>query len=161
MSMPVQRPGRSRQDFGTPWPFIRAVEARFGRIEWDLAAHHENSKCGEFFYGPGSKHGVDSLVVSWAARHPTGTLWLNPEFANIEPWAEKCSNEAVRRQGLIAMLTPASVGSEWFAEHVHRKAFVLGIRPRLSFDGNAPYPKDLMLAVFGHGLSGFDTWRWT
>ena len=46
---------------------------------------------------------------------------------------------------------------------------VLGLSPRLTFDGMAPnpktgrvdgYPKDLMLSVFGMGLNGFDCWRW-
>ncbi len=159
-SVPAQKPGKSRQDYGTPLPFIRAVEARFGSLDWDLAAHARNSRCGEFFYGPGSKHAEDSFSVVWAARHPKGNLWLNPPFSDIAPWAEKCADEAKRRRGLIFLLTPASIGSEWFAEHVHRKAMVLALRPRLSFDGKAPYPKDLILAVHGLGLHGFDTWRW-
>ena len=38
---------------------------------------------------------------------------------------------------------------------------VLGLSPRLTFEGtDDPYPKDLMLSVFGYGLSGFGTWRW-
>ncbi len=59
------------------------------------------------------------------------------------------------------MLTPASIDSNWFARHVNRKAFVLGLNPRVTFEGcSAPYPKPLMVSVFGLGLSGFDTWRW-
>ena len=67
------------------------------------------------------------------------------------------------------MLTPASIGTEWFAEHVNRKAMVLGLSPRITFDDTPPnpktgkveaYPKDLMLSVFGMGLNGFDTWQW-
>jgi hypothetical protein len=30
--MPEQKPGRSKQDYGTPWDFIKAVEARFGKL---------------------------------------------------------------------------------------------------------------------------------
>ncbi len=38
---------------------------------------------------------------------------------------------------------------------------VLGLSPRLTFEGTKdPYPKDLMLSVFGYGMNGFDTWRW-
>lgn len=169
MGMPLQKPGRSKQDLGTPFEFIRAVEARFGLLEWDLAAHAGNTKCGEFFYGPGSAHGEDTFEIDWATRHPTGTLWFNPEFGDITRAAEKCAAECRRRHGLIAMLTPASIGTDWFAAHVHRKAFVLGLSPRMPFDGQPPnprtgkidpFPKDLMLSVFGMGLSGFDTWRW-
>jgi phage N-6-adenine-methyltransferase len=160
MTMPIQKPGRSKQDYGTPREFIDAVERRFGLLEWDLAAHAENTKCGEFFYGPGSRHGVDAFKIDWAARHPTGTLWLNPEFSDIAPWAERCADASARRHGLIAMLTPASVGTKWFVDHVHQKALVLALSPRMSFDGKDDYPKDLIVSLFGFGLRGFDVWRW-
>lgn len=161
MTMPKQRPGKSKQDVGTPWEFIRAVEARFGAIDWDLAAHAENTKCGDFFYGPGSAHAEDTFSVDWAARHPAGNLWLNSEFADISPYAEKCAYESARRHGMIFLLTPASIGTEWFEDHVHRKAMVLGLAPRLKFVGSKDgYPKDLSLSVYSCGLNGFGTWRW-
>ena len=154
----------SKQDYGTPWEFIRACEARFGRLVADLAAHPENAK-HETFLRPEQ----DSLSIEWAKWFPTGTLWLNPPFVDIAPWAAKCADESTRRHGLILMLTPASIGTEWFQAHVHRKALVIGLAPRMIFDG-APinpktgkpdgYPKDLMLSVFGFGANGFDTWRW-
>jgi phage N-6-adenine-methyltransferase len=153
---PVQKPGRSRQDYGTPWEFIFAVTARFGPIACDLAASAENAKAAAFY-----DKARDSLSVSWSTEHPTGNLWLNPEFADLEPWAEKCASESLKRQGLIFLLTPASIGSNWFAAHVNRKAMVLGLSPRLQFEGTtAPYPKDLSLSIFGMGFNGFDCWRW-
>ncbi len=153
---PIQKPGRSKQDYGTPREFIAACEARFGPIVCDLAASAHNTKCATYY-----DEARDSLSVDWSAEHPTGTLWLNPEFADIGPWAAKCALESTRRHGLILFLTPASIGSNWFAEHVNRRAMVLGLSPRLQFEGTtAPYPKDLSLSVFGHGLSGFDCWRW-
>lgn len=155
---PVQKPGRSKQDYGTPWAFVRAVEARFGPIAVDLAASAGNAKAPIFF-----SEEQNSLSIPWAVEtHCKGAnLWLNPPFADIAPWAAKCAHESVRRHGLIFLLTPASIGCNWFAEHVRGKAIVLGISPRLTFEGtNDPYPKDLMLSVFGYGLYGFDTWRW-
>ncbi len=146
----------SKQDYGTPWEFIHACEYRFGPIVCDLAASAENAKAPLFF-----DRARDSLSVSWSTEHPTGTLWLNPEFADLDPWAEKCASESLSRHGLILLLTPASIGSNWFAAHVNRKAMVLGLSPRLQFEGTtAPYPKDLMISCYGHGLSGFDVWRW-
>ncbi len=154
----------TKQDYGTPRAFIHAVERRFGRLVCDLAAEDHNAKV-EAFYTPQD----DSLVQKWAEDFPTGNLWLNPEFVNIEPWAEKCGEESAKRLGLILMLTPASIGTDWFSRHVHRKAMVFGLSPRMAFDGTPPnarsgrvdvYPKDLMLSVYGHGLSGFDVWRW-
>jgi hypothetical protein len=157
MTEPPQRPGRSKQDFGTPQSFLDAAARRFGPLAWDLAAHSENKKCPCYF-GPGSPHHEDSLDPGCSWEMP-GTLWLNPEFADIAPWAKKCSEHRARTDWTL-MLVPASVGSEWFKDHVQHKSVVLGLSPRMSFDGKNPYPKDLMLCCFGFGLSGFDTWRW-
>lgn len=155
-SMPRQKPHRSKQDYVTPPEFIEAVERRFGPLVCDLAASAENARAPRFY-----DLARDSFSVPWASEHPTGTLWLNPPFADIEPWAEKCEFESTIRHGLILLLTPASIGSNWFAAHVHRKAVVLGLSPRMQFIGaDDPYPKDLSLSVYGFGLWGFDTWRW-
>lgn len=146
----------TRQDYGTPLCFIDAVVKRFGSLECDLAASFKNRKAAECYTIED-----DSLKQSWAEDYPTGNLWLNPPFTNIAPWAEKCTDESSRRHGLILLLTPASIGANWFAEHVHHKAMVLGLSPRLTFEGEtAPYPKDCMLSVYGLGFSGFDVWRW-
>ncbi len=164
LGMPAQKRGRSFQAYGTPWPFIRAVEARFGPLAVDLAASASNAKAPLFV----TKE-RDTLSLDWATTFPTGNAWLNPEFADIGPYAEKCAAESQRRHGLILFLTPASIGTDWFADHVNRKAMVLGLSPRLAFDGMPVnpktgkvdgYPKDLCLSVFGFGLSGFDCWRW-
>lgn len=155
---------KTKQDYGTPWSFIRACEARFGPIVHDLAAHEGNAKAPLYY-----DEEANSLAQPWAEHQPDGVLWLNPPFALITPWAMKCAEESAKRRGLILMLTPASIGSEWFADHVVGRAMVLGLRPRIPFDGTPinpktgkpdGYPKDLMLSVFGMGLHGFDSWRW-
>lgn len=154
---PIQKPGRSKQDYGTPWAFIKACEARFGEIVWDLAASHENKKAPNCF----TKE-QDTFKFHWDEDCLLGTKWLNPEFADLDPYATKCATECrFSRNGFTLLLTPASIGSGWFQRHVLGKAMVLGISPRLQFEGTtAPYPKDLMLSVYGYGLSGFDQWRW-
>lgn len=155
MSMPKQQPGKSKQDYETPPEFIAAVERRFGRLHVDLAARADNAKAAIFV--PPER---DSLSLNWAREFAGRRCWLNPEFADIAPWAAKCAASA--SAGLhIVMLTPASIGANWFAEHVHGKAIVLGLSPRITFVGAAdPYPKDCMLSVFGLGVAGFDVWRW-
>lgn len=155
---PVQKPGRSKQDYGTPMAFIRAVEAKFGPLVHDLACTRENAKAPSGYYFPE----VDALTRNWAEDHPEGNLWLNPPFGDIGTWAAKCEREGMdRRYGGIFLLTPASIGSNWFAKHVHKKARVLGLSPRLMFEGTKdPYPKDLMLSIFGLAYAGFDVWRW-
>lgn len=173
--MPDQKPGRSRQDYGTPREFLEAVEARFGTLAWDLAASTANNVCGilrdryRTFYGPGSSAGQDALEQDWTEL--SGTLWLNPEFGDLAPWAKKCADtiamaradrkRAHRHDLRVCLLTPASVGAEWFHEHVHGRALVLGLSPRLTFVGEtSPYPKDLSLSVFGADRVGFEPWRW-
>lgn len=154
--------GRSKQDYGTPRIFLDAVEKRFGRIRWDLAAHKDNAVCS-WFYGPRSLVGEDAFGYDWKFEpdeEGPQTIWLNPPFENISPWAEKCATRK-DREGFLLLLTPASVGTDWFRVHVQPNAYVLGLSPRLTFEGTtAPYPKDLMLSVFGYGLHGFDVWRW-
>lgn len=164
MGMPQQKPGRSKQDYGTPPDFIQAVERRFGALAVDLAARQDNKKAPRCVTPED-----DSLSVNWGIIFGRLNCWLNPPFADIEPWAAKCAHHApmfAERGGRILFLVPASVGANWYADHVHNKALVLGLQGRLCFDGKDPYPKDCILAVFGRGEPGFenrvgfDVWRW-
>ncbi len=149
---PTIRRGKSKQDHPTPWEFIRACEHRFGPIAFDLAASPTNAKAKRFF----TKED-DSLVQQW--HKIPGLLWLNPEFDDIAPWARKCHFEA-SRGARILFLTPASVGSNWFAEHVFKKSLVLALNGRIKFEGmKDPYPKDLILSCYGF-TPDFNIWRW-
>lgn len=153
MSMPEQKPGRSKQDYETPDDFMAAFCDRFNDPLWDLAASLDNSKASNFF-----TEEQNSLKQDWARL--AGVLWLNPPFAKIGPWAEKCADES-RKGANVFMLVPASVGTEWFQYYVHRHAYVLALNPRLTFMGcKDPYPKDCMLCCYGNNFKGFDVWRW-
>jgi phage N-6-adenine-methyltransferase len=159
--MPAQRPGRSRQDYATPEAFILAVLKRFKipRFDTDLAASNENAKADDYL-----SEDIDSLAQDWTnlagVEH-----WLNPPFGYIDPWAAKCAEYArsraypKSRPGRLFFLTPASVGANWFAEHVWKKALVIALQGRLSFDGKAPYPKDCILSCYGMA-PGFEVWDW-
>lgn len=156
--MPAQKPGRSFQDYSTPEEFMIAVEDRFGSPDHDLAALTTNG-WADAHYSPE----VNALTQDWSTippkfnKHPV--LWLNPPFARIAPWAKKCSE--YKGKGTVLLLTPASVGARWFKEHIFGQAQVLFLSPRLSFDGKAPYPKDLMLSVFGrHVRPVVECWNW-
>jgi phage N-6-adenine-methyltransferase len=162
--IPPQKPGRSIQTYGTPDIFIAAVKRRFEIKEfyYDLAAEPETSKGRHHFCEE-----EDSLAQDWL-RYADRPLWLNPPFGHIEPWAAKCASfaaaarlgrDARKSGGCIYFLTPASIGANWFAEHVYKKALVIALRGRLSFDGIAPYPKDTMLSLFG-ACPGFEVWDW-
>lgn len=146
----------SEQSVGTPREFLDAVERRFGTLEFDLAANADNSVCGPHFYGLGSP-ATDALITWWGGKPLF--MWCNPPFIHIEPWAAKCARDR-HPEARIAFLIPASVGSNWFAEHVDGKALVLFLRPRLTFVGHsAPYPKDLILAMYGE-KPGYECWKW-
>lgn len=160
----------SKQDYATPWEFIHAVEGKFGKLGYDLAASEHNHKADRWI-----TEESNSLLAPWAklsssdgrmpelGEHPL--LWLNPPFGVIGPWAQKCLEEN-EKGARILLLTPAAVGSNWFANFVHRKAMVYFLSPRIMFDGaDDPYPKDLILSYYGPRSDGaivhsYETWRW-
>ncbi len=156
MSMPQQKPGRSKQDYSTPADFMLAVNERFGFPDWDLAADASNSKGTLCFFSQEQ----DSLKQDWG-EVPGNLLWLNPPFADIDPWAEKCAKLAISHpRKTILLLVPASIGSNWYRHFVQDLAHVSALSPRLSFDGKNSYPKDCILAVYHAWMTGFRTWRW-
>lgn len=152
---------RSKQEVGTPQNFLAAVQSRFGRIHWDLAANRENSVAGMNYFGPGSTFAENSLIVPWSrSNRAGGPYWLNPPFGTIEPWAAKCATcRGMPRWTLL--LVPAAVGSNWFQRHVAPNALVLELTDRITFVGQEqPYPKDLILGCFGFGVIGRAPWHW-
>lgn len=155
--MPRQNRATSKQDYETPPDFLAAIAARWGTIDVDLAARADNAKAAVFVTPE-----EDTLTVPWAERFMNLNCFLNPEFRDIDPYAEKCAYEgSLIQRGRIFMLTPASIGTNWFSRHVEGRAMVLGLAPRLRFVGEREYyPKDLMLSIFAPGIHGFGTWRW-
>lgn len=154
MSQPAQKRYWSKQDYETPWPFIRALERKFGEsFTIDLAAREDNKKAPACI-----TEQMNSLTYDWSEF--TGLLWLNPPFADIGPWAEKCAKES-SLGARVVMLTPASVSTNWFAKHCHKACRVVFLRPRITFVGaTTPYPKDLMLTLWGMGQADYEIWNW-
>lgn len=153
MSEPEQKPGRSKQDYGTPRIFLDAVERRFGPIGFDLAAHAENAVVPDYFSPE-----QNSLVQNWELPG-VRVAWLNPEFADIDPWARRVSECRLLPRWTL-MLVPASIDSHWYRDHILGKTMVWGI-PRIQFVGTtASYPKALMLCGAGFGVSGSGFWQW-
>lgn len=155
--------GSSKQDYSTPAVFIEAVKAKFSvaRFDWDLAAHPSNAKAPRFF-----TEEEDAFSHRWD-RECSGDCWLNPPFEGIPRWAKKCADTAFS-SSRIFLLVPASVGSNWFAQHIYPHAHVAVLNGRITFDGMPvnpktgkvdPYPKDCMLCVYGMA-PGFEIWRW-
>lgn len=157
---------KTEQIVGTDPHFIEAIN-RTHEISWDLACTEENCVADTInikghnfvkgFYLPK----YDSLEQDWHDVLPGKWLWLNPPFNNIKPWAEKAFSESVLGAKIL-MLTPASVGSKWYAENVQGRASVRFLTGRLTFKGHKnPYPKDCMLSIFDRSWDGgITTWDW-
>lgn len=142
---PVQKPGRSRQDYGTPWVLVRALNKRFGPIAWDLAATAKNAKAKNFI-----TQKQDTFKVDWS-KLPRGKdewLFLNPPFGQIEKFVRRCV-KMMKRGAKILFLVPASVGAQWYRRWIWKYARVYYLGQRISFQGSSgPYPKDCIIAVF-------------
>jgi hypothetical protein len=153
---PRQNPGKSRQDYRTPGPFLSATARRFGPIAFDLACSTSNRVAPSGFTAAD-----DALSQDWCdLRIGRGSVaWCNPPFGNIAPWAEKCVS--VRHlQRWTLLLVPLGT-QDWACRYVWGQAYVLKLRGRLTFGGeSSPYPKDLMLAAYGFGVVGEEAWDW-
>ncbi len=152
--MPKQKPGTSEQVVGTPKDFLVALEYRFGPLSWDLCATAENSVVpGRFF-----DVATDGLKQDWGAIE--GNLWCNPGFGEIAKWAEKAAEEATVRSKVF-LLTPASIGANWYWKFLRPNAVTYVLHPRLQFVGHEhPFPKDLAVHVLGLGATALGRWRW-
>lgn len=151
MTIPRQRPGKSKQDVQTPLEFLVKVRARLHEpIVLDLAANQENTVVPNFF-----SEEQNSLLQEWPME---GWCWLNPPYENIRPWVEK----AATGNSLVAMLIPASTGSNWWRDWVDGKAHVLLLNGRITFVGHtSPYPKDLALLLYTPFIKGgYEVWDW-
>lgn len=155
----------SKQDYTTPDDFMAAVALRFGPIAFDLAAHAGNARSPNYFApvtGPEGPlpldpkaHGMDAFDFSWAKvsdkfrrrDRSKGVLWLNCEFADIPKWSSRCRNEAMLGANIL-LLTPAAVGSNWFADNIAGQADVYLLKGRLSFLPGESYNKDCTISHF-------------
>lgn len=159
--MPKQQPGKSKQDYATPRELIRALEhrLRIASFRMDLAASPENAVTEHFF-----SEEEDALKYPWrnAIKDGEGWDWLNPPYANIEPWTKKSIVEAKEFGAKIVMLVPSSVGSLWWKKFVAPHAYVVHLSPRITFVGcSTPYPKDTSLLLYTPwGFTGTEYWNW-
>ena len=152
--------GRSVQVVGTPPALLDAVQRRFGVLTWDLAATPENAVAPDWF-----TEADDALARPWPRE---GVLWLNPPFANIAPWAAKCSEwlkAGPRASSVLLFLVPASTDANWWAAYVSGSARVLSLCPRVTFVGHTtPFPKGLALCVYDPRFpvqpALVEPWRW-
>ena len=123
-------------------------------MSWDLAASAHNTKCEQYI-----DKAKNTFKVKWYKLK--GKLFLNPPYSNIKKFAAKCVRES-KRGAHIFFLVPASVGSNWFRDHVFEHARVWFLNGRLKFIGHRQcYPKDLVLIEYTpKGDTGCKIWNW-
>lgn len=158
MTEPAQKPGRSKQDYGTPPEFLEAVRKRLDIVffDCDLAASYENAVAAMYYTAA-----ENALLQSWVCGG--GWNWLNPPFTDIGSWANKANISSTLFGAKTAMLVPAAVGANWWRDYVHEQASVLFLNGRLTFVGCAdPYPKDCALLLYAPNLDelNYDIWTW-
>lgn len=162
-TMPKQKPWRSVQDVRTPPALLRSVCTFLDieKFDWDLAATRENSVAGPHYFSEAQ----NALIRSWSVGGRW--CWCNPPYANLDKWARKAclekwsSREAGVKSGTV-MLVPASVGANWWRDHVHQQALVLFLNGRLTFVGHTtPYPKDCAVLIYSlYHDPGYRVWNW-
>jgi hypothetical protein len=152
---PTIKRGKSVQVVATPWEFVRAAEKKFGPLAWDLAATAENAKAPNFITPE-----MDTFTQDWGKLLDGGLGWLNPEFDPMTVWVEYCARQQ-RRGAEFLVLTPASIGANWFWDYVKPFATVYSVG-RMKFEGHKdPYPKDLLLNHYTQNPSHeLQRWRW-
>lgn len=138
----------SYQFYRTPPELLAAIEARFGRIKFDLAASEHDTVADTY--------SDDYENDEW----PTDMLcYCNPPFRLSRHFARKFAESGAR--GLL--LTPASIDSQWFSTYVLPHARVIALQPRVTFVGEtAAINRPLILSAFrcpGEPV-GFEVWRW-
>lgn len=157
MSMPIQKPGRSKQDYCTPTEFLAAVKDRLciGNFDMDVAATAENAVCVNYY-----DESMDALSRQWLVTQG-GWIWCNPPFGKITPWVKKAAWESYNGAS-VAMLVPASVGSNWWRDYVELYAYQVFLNGRITFVGEStPYIKDCALLFYTPwGFTGHEVWTW-
>lgn len=157
MPEPQQRPGRSRQDYGTPDVVLEAVQRllRISAFALDAAASPDNAVASRYYTAT-----EDGLTQPW---HDTGVTWWNPPYGQCGRWTAKADAEAALGRVSVGLI-PASVGSHWWRRFVHQRAHVKFLNGRVTFMGCvAPFPKDVALVIYGDPVRwpiGYDVWAW-
>lgn len=169
----VNRP-KAPQNYRTPPELLEAVQARFGQIEFDAACTRADC-VGHMGYAIDA--GLDALTRDWASDligslSADGVVWCNPEWRHAGKYAAKCAAFAAAG-GRVLLNTQLAPDSNWYAEHVHGKALVLALNPRVPYlnpDGTPAFVdkrgkalglnRPAMVAAYGFEQVGFEPWRW-
>lgn len=163
----VNRPN-APQDYRTPPALLDAVQERFGTIDFDAACTAENATAQFGYCYPD----VDALAQDWTELVGL-TVFCNPPWRRAGAFARKCA-ELADAGGRVLFNAQFAPDTRWYAEHVHGRARVLALVPRVPYlnpDGTPAFVdstgkalgvnRPVMLAVYGREIiPGMAPWVW-
>lgn len=163
----VNRPN-APQNYRTPPEFLAAVVRRFGPLVWDAAC--TRADCVGSAGGYAIDSGCDAMLQDWSELRDVGVVWCNPPWARAGEFAARAATSGAQ----VLLLCQAAVDSNWYAAHVHGRALVLALNPRIPFlnpDGSPAFVdrngkplgvnRPTMLAAYNFGQNGqFEPWKW-
>jgi len=130
---------KKSDEWATPQEFYDKLNEIFG-FTLDPCATHENHKCDKYFTMED-----DGLAQSWSGE----TSFVNNPYSANKQWSQKCVEEGLKEDTLVAMLLPARVETRFFQDLLFPNSrYVLFVKRRLKFGGHknsAPFPSALCI----------------
>jgi site-specific DNA-methyltransferase (adenine-specific) len=148
-----------RQDWATPWPLFRLINAEFN-FTLDAAASSENAKCERYL-----TELEDGLAQSWAGER----VFINPPYGKAAPeWVKKAYWETASGCELVVCLVVPRTDTEWWHRYTQHANEVRFLKGRVAFEdptsGQRSSPQDpSCLLVFRRGGLGpprMTFWDW-
>lgn len=160
----VNRPN-APQNYRSPPELLRAVVERFGRFTFDAACLSTDAVAPE---GYAFDRGFDALARDW--RELAGhVVWCNPPWRLAGRFAAKAAASCCK----VLLNCQLAPDAAWYERHVHGRALVLALNPRVPYlnqDGSPAFTdkagkalginRPAMVAAYGFGQVGFEPWRW-
>jgi len=116
-----------KNDWETPWAFIRGVETWFGAFSLDVCAEPHTAKAPWFY-----TKDDDGLIQSWDGR-----WWCNPEWGAglIAPWVDKAVEEIRDPDSRGCMLLPHKSEQPFWGLIEEHADVILEVEGRQQFVG--------------------------
>lgn len=149
--------GRDHQ--ATPLGVRSYASARFGPFDTDAAASDWNVMAGVTRY-----FSAERSFLSPEVDYDLGTVWMNPPWANIDPFVDQILRlYGERRIDQAVLLLPTRTGRPWYARLMKRAAqlAITSESGRICFDPPPGEPKgkggfeDCAFFLIGYEDAGF------
>lgn len=117
----------TKDDYATPWPFVRQLERTFGAFELDPFAQKKTAKAPRYY---SIRRGDDGLRLPWDGR-----VFFNPIYSNPKPAVRRAWRETRRGRCPLAVgLLPSScIDTAWFHLYVLPVAEIHFVKGRIAF----------------------------